>query len=71
MIRLAAELLLLDLQVDEPGQDVQQAVPLPDLFPEVGGLVAAGVLRVARAAVPLPRLKGRKRVLLPASRVVM
>ncbi len=45
----AAELLLLNLEMDEPRQDVQKTVPLQNFFPQVGGLIAVGILRVARA----------------------
>ena len=44
---LAADGFLFDLQVNESGQDVEQRIPLPDLLPKVGGLVAVRVVRVA------------------------
>ena len=44
-----AGLLLLDLEMDEPGEDVEQAVPVPHLLPEVRGLVPPGVFGIARA----------------------
>lgn len=36
---LAPELFLLDLEMNEPCEDIQEAVPLPYFFPEIGGLV--------------------------------
>ena len=48
---LPVDLLLFDLQVNEAPEDVEQAVALPDLLPEVARAVAARVLGVARAAV--------------------
>ena len=39
------------LDVDEAREQVEPGVALPDLLPEVGGLVAARVERVARAAL--------------------
>ena len=45
--RLAAELPLVDLEVQEAREDVHEAVARQDLLPEVGGLVAGGVWRVA------------------------
>ncbi len=38
---LAADFRLDHLQVNEPGQKVEQAVPLPHLLPQVGRLVLA------------------------------
>ena len=59
-----SDFLLDDLQVHEPGEDVEQAVALPDLLPQVGGLVAAsGCPGCPRQ--PSPLLKGRKSVLFP------
>lgn len=37
------------LQVNEAGQDVEQAVALPDLLPQAGRLVAVRILWAARA----------------------
>ncbi len=45
---LSADPLFCGLEVDEVGQDVQDRVAAPDLLPEVGGLVAVGVVQVAR-----------------------
>src|SRR5450756_2545158 len=44
---LAAELLVVGLQVEEAREDVHEAVARPHLLPKVGGLVAAGVHGVA------------------------
>ena len=46
-----AQLLLLHLQVDKPREDVQKAAALEHLVPEIGRLVAAGIVRVAAPAV--------------------
>ena len=43
--------LLGALDVDEAMEDVKPGVPLPNPFPEVGGLVAVGVGRVALTEV--------------------
>ena len=51
---LAAELLLLDLQMHEPRQDVEEAMPFQDLFPQVGGLIASRVLGIAGAGAAAP-----------------
>jgi hypothetical protein len=55
LLHLAALIvaLLLDLQVNEARQQIEQAVPLQHLLPEIGGAVGAssGVERIASAAV--------------------
>ncbi|OPY10151.1 MAG: hypothetical protein A4E68_00025 [Syntrophaceae bacterium PtaB.Bin095] len=55
----AAELLFLDLEMDEPRQDVEEAVPFEDLFPEIGGFVTSWILRVACSASAAP-VEGQK-----------
>ncbi len=59
--RLAVRLALALPQMHEPGQDVQQAIVLPDIFPQVGRAVAARVVRIARARAPplVERQEGR------------
>ena len=62
------------LDVHERGQQVEPGVALPDLLPQVRGLVAVGrrVARAARLPGPAePLLNGRNRVCSPASRVVI
>jgi hypothetical protein len=45
---------LLALEVHVAAEDVEEAVPLPDLFPQIAAPVAARVLRVASPAVTAP-----------------
>jgi len=49
--RLAADLLFLDLQMDEAGQDIQPRIPLPDFLPQVRRAVAVGVRWIAGPVV--------------------
>jgi hypothetical protein len=58
--------LLLDLHLDEVPQNVHEAVLLPDLLPEVGRPVAAGIVRVPGAAVA-SLVEGREPGVLPSS----
>lgn len=66
----APELLLLNLEMNEPRQDVQKTVPLQNFFPQIGGLISTEILRLP-APPPNPLLKGRKWVLRPDRRVVI
>jgi hypothetical protein len=61
----------LDLQVHEARQDVEPAVLRPDFFPEIGGLVASGVVGIAGAALTtlVERQKARARALEPGGHV--
>ncbi len=52
-----------DFEMNEPRQNVEPAIPLPDLFPEVRALVADGVVRVPLAAVA-PLVEGQEEGLL-------
>ena len=65
--------LLFDLQVQEPSEQIQQAVSLQHLLPQVGRAVGAALRDPAgcprRRRSPL--LNGRNCVAVPASRVVM
>lgn len=54
-LRLAVpRLFLFDLEVREAPQDVEEAVSLPDLLPQVPSAIAARVLRVAGPAAIAP-----------------
>src|ERR1700693_3353738 len=44
-------LLLVPLEMHEAGEDVEPAIALPDLLPEIGGLMAVWIGRVARTVV--------------------
>ena len=59
------------LDVHEPVEQVEPRVALPDPLPQVRGAVPVRVRRVARRRRSWPRLNGRNRVALPASRVVI
>src|SRR5690348_616518 len=48
---LAADLALVNFQVYESVQDVEETVPLQNLFPQVGSLVASWIVRIARASM--------------------
>jgi hypothetical protein len=52
-------------------QDLQPALPLPDLLPEVGGAVPVGLSGIALAAVvaPVERQEGRRRACQPGGHV--
>jgi len=48
---LAVESPLFDFKVHEPGQDVQERIPLPDPFPQIPRPMAIGILAVTRTVV--------------------
>ena len=56
---LPTEFLFLDLQVNEPCQNIQEAVTLQHRFPQIRGLAAAGVFRIACPATAAP-VEGQK-----------
>ena len=68
---VGADLPLLDLQVDEAGEDVEQAVAREHLLPEIGGAVVAVRAGRIAGAVVVALLNGSQCVALPSSLVVM
>ncbi len=60
---LAGAKLLFLRQVEEAPDDVEERVALPDLFPEVGGAIAARVLGVASAPMRAPVERQERRAL--------
>ena len=56
---LVTDLLFFNLKVDEPGQDIEKAIALPDLFPQVMGLISAGILGIACAGA-IAQIEGQE-----------
>jgi hypothetical protein len=68
---VAEDALFLHLQVHEAAEDVEQAVALPHLAPQVSRAIAAiGRRRIAGMAL-VAQVEGQKVVLSPESRVAM
>ena len=61
---LPVDLGFLDFEVNESAEDVHEAVPLPDLLPQIPGSVSTGVIWISRSVV-VPPVERQERGALP------